>query len=285
MKVYTMSLALSEQDPTSSAATSFEAMQETLQQTGLSNVFRLYWDMLCKILRMRIQAASTEYPYVYSVMASRYPAFLQSAKFFWEQVLSQIQPTDKIRLLELKQSLFASIGAIKQNYFDNYILKQLMEYRMQVSEVLTSSFENLDKYKIVTQKQNTEPPKKTVLNPYSVLAEQMREAQDLKSQEQTLLQSTVGELLQAIHLVLETVNTQLDLRNQVIEICKGQLVSLLQTDLLNNIVKFQITEADEYEHQLAYNMIIFSLAKQVAQYFSSSRFSDLLEKDSKLQVS
>ena len=54
MKVYTMSLALSEQDPTSSAATSFEAMQETLQQTGLSNVFRLYWDMLCKILRMRI---------------------------------------------------------------------------------------------------------------------------------------------------------------------------------------------------------------------------------------
>ena len=42
---------------------------------------------------------------------------------------------------------------------------------MQVSEVLTSSFENLDKYKIVTQKQNTEPPKKTVLNPYSVLAE------------------------------------------------------------------------------------------------------------------
>jgi len=30
LKVYQMSLALSEQDPTSAAATSFEAMQETL---------------------------------------------------------------------------------------------------------------------------------------------------------------------------------------------------------------------------------------------------------------
>ena len=83
-----MSLALSEQDPTSATATSFEAMQETLQQTGLANVFRLYWDMLCKILRMRIQAASTEFPYVYSVMTSRYPAFLQSLKYFWQQVLT-----------------------------------------------------------------------------------------------------------------------------------------------------------------------------------------------------
>ena len=31
LKVYQMSLALSEQDPTQAAATSFEAMQETLQ--------------------------------------------------------------------------------------------------------------------------------------------------------------------------------------------------------------------------------------------------------------
>jgi len=83
MKVYTMSLALSEQDPTSAAATTFEAMQETLQLTGLSNVFRLYWDMLCKILRMRLQATSTEFPYVFSTIAARYPAFLLSLKHFW----------------------------------------------------------------------------------------------------------------------------------------------------------------------------------------------------------
>lgn len=87
MKVYAMSLALSEQDPTSAAATTFEAMQETLQQTGLSNVFRLYWDMLCKILRMRLQASSTEFPYVFSTMAASYPAFLLHFKHFWDQVI------------------------------------------------------------------------------------------------------------------------------------------------------------------------------------------------------
>ena len=81
----------------------------------------------------------------------------------------------------------------------------------------------------------------------------------------------MNEFVSALHLVLETVNTQLDLRNQVIEICKSQLSSLLQTDLGNNIVKFQITaEVADYEHQLAFNLVIFDLAKQVAQYFSST---------------
>ena len=46
--------------------------------------------------------------------------------------------------------MFSSISALKQNYFDNVVIKQLMDYRMQISEVLNSSFENLDKYKIVT---------------------------------------------------------------------------------------------------------------------------------------
>lgn len=93
-------------------------------------MFRLYWDMLCKILRVRLQAVSTDFPYIYSVIASRYPAFILSLKHFWAQVLSTIQPTDKIRLLELKQSLFSSVDTLKQHYFDNHILKQLSEHRL-----------------------------------------------------------------------------------------------------------------------------------------------------------
>lgn len=293
MKVYQMSLALSEQDPTSAAATSFEAMQETLQQTGLANVFRLYWDMLCKIMRIRLQAASTDYPYVYSAMASRYPAFVVSLKHFWEQVLTQIQPTEKIRLLDLKQNLFSSAEILKRHYFDNHIVKQLMEHRLQISEVLTHSFENLDKYKIGTQKaasvDGSQVPQTTIVNPYAAMADSIQggapSQDDLKTQEKALLTSSVSELLAAIHLHLETVNLQLDLRNQVVEICKGQLTSLLQADLLNNIVKINVNENDDYEHQLAYNMVIFDLAKQVAQYFSSPRFQDLLEADRKLQKS
>ena len=60
----------------------------------------------------------------------------------------------------------------------------------------------------------------------------------------------------------------------------------MQTDLQTNIVKFQISDnPEDYEHQLAFNMVIFDLAKQVAQYFSSQKFSDLLEVDMKLQAS
>jgi len=40
--------------------------------------------MLCKIVRVRLQAVSTDSPYVYSVMASRYPAFVLQLKGFWE---------------------------------------------------------------------------------------------------------------------------------------------------------------------------------------------------------
>ena len=47
LKVYELAMALSERDPASAAATTFETMQETLQQTGLANVFKLYWDKLC----------------------------------------------------------------------------------------------------------------------------------------------------------------------------------------------------------------------------------------------
>ena len=65
-------------------------------------MFRLYWDMLCKILRIRLQAASSDYPYVYQKVASRYPSFLRMMGVFWTQILGTIQPTDKIRLLELK---------------------------------------------------------------------------------------------------------------------------------------------------------------------------------------
>ena len=74
-------------------------------------------------MRIRLEAASKDFPYVYGAMASRYPAFILSLKHFWEQVLSEVQPTDKIRLLELKQTLFSSADILKRHYFDNQILK------------------------------------------------------------------------------------------------------------------------------------------------------------------
>lgn len=76
--------------------------------------------------------------------------------------------------------------AIKQNYFDNVVIKKLMDHRMQISEVLNSSFENLDKYKIVAQKQSTEQKAK-IVNPYAAMNESLQQATDLKTQEKAVL--------------------------------------------------------------------------------------------------
>lgn len=50
-------------------------------------------------------------------------------------------------------------------------MRQLMETRMQISEVLNHSFENLDKYKIVTQQKKSEVKAK-IINPYMAVNEQ-----------------------------------------------------------------------------------------------------------------
>ena len=63
-----------------------------------------------------------------------------------------------------------------------------MEYRLQISEVLNNSFENLDKYKIVAQKQQSatdSAPK--IINPYTAMNESLQSPQDLKTQEKALL--------------------------------------------------------------------------------------------------
>mmetsp|Transcript_30631 Transcript_30631/g.40767 ORF Transcript_30631/g.40767 Transcript_30631/m.40767 type:complete len:89 (-) Transcript_30631:1114-1380(-) len=88
-----------------------------------------------------------------------------------------------------------------------------MEHRLQISEVLTHSLENLEKYKIVAQKPQAEAPPTKIVNPYAALADSIEQSQDLKTQEKTLLAGSISDLLTAIHLHLKTVNSQLDLRN------------------------------------------------------------------------
>ena len=60
---------------------------------------------------------------------------------------------------------------------------------MQISEVLNHAFENLDKYKMVTPSQNVE--QKKIINPYMTVSDALAQAQDLKTQEKTLLKNSV----------------------------------------------------------------------------------------------
>lgn len=51
-RVYVLARALSDRDPSSESA--FELVQQTLQQTGLANIFNLYWEKLVHILRQNL---------------------------------------------------------------------------------------------------------------------------------------------------------------------------------------------------------------------------------------
>jgi hypothetical protein len=51
-RVYMLSSALSERDPSSESA--FDLVQQALQQTGLANVFNLYWEKLVHIIRQHL---------------------------------------------------------------------------------------------------------------------------------------------------------------------------------------------------------------------------------------
>lgn len=56
-----------------------------------------------------------------------------------------------------------------------------MEYRLQISEVLTHSFENLDKYKVIAARPQAEQPQTKIMNPYAAMAESIQNTSDLKS--------------------------------------------------------------------------------------------------------
>lgn len=53
-RVYMLSVALCERDPSQESV--FELVQQTLQQTGLANVFNLYWDKLVHIIKSHLLA-------------------------------------------------------------------------------------------------------------------------------------------------------------------------------------------------------------------------------------
>ena len=123
------------------------------------------------------------YAYLFASLSGRYSVFLSELKLFWDRILSEVQPNDKIKLLELKHALFASIDTLRQRYFEQFMIKQLCNIRIQITEVLEDSLENLDKYKVVAGKKG-----KDIVNPYKT--EEELEAdfdgeQDLKTMEKS----------------------------------------------------------------------------------------------------
>ena len=74
LRVYHLAVALSERDP--SSATNFETMQETLQHSGLANIFNLFWEKLCHILRQSLSKVQNNFAYLFASLSGRYSVFL-----------------------------------------------------------------------------------------------------------------------------------------------------------------------------------------------------------------
>ena len=88
LRVYHLAVALSERDP--SSATNFETMQESLQQSGLANIFNLFWEKLCHILRQSLTKVQHNFAYLFASLSGRYSVFLTQLKAFWDKILSQV---------------------------------------------------------------------------------------------------------------------------------------------------------------------------------------------------
>ena len=86
-------------------------------------MFNLYWEKLVHIIRQHLQAVQQTYVYLYKQIAGRYIVFLTSLKAFWDQTLSMVEPSSKIKVLELKHVLFDSISSLKHRYCEAHILK------------------------------------------------------------------------------------------------------------------------------------------------------------------
>jgi hypothetical protein len=76
------------------------------------------------------------YAYLYQTLSARYFVFLQGLKLFWDKILTDVMPTDKIRILQLKSQLFSAVEVLKQRYVQQNVVKQLCSLRLQISEVL-----------------------------------------------------------------------------------------------------------------------------------------------------
>lgn len=69
-------------------------------------------------MRQSLSKVQSMYSYLFSMLVSRYQVFLAGLTLFWDQIVSSVVPSDKIKILELKHTLFSGIEILKTQYFE-----------------------------------------------------------------------------------------------------------------------------------------------------------------------
>jgi hypothetical protein len=102
---------------------SYETLEDSLQNSGLNNLFNLFWNRVCRIYSQSIAKISENTNYtqqvVYKIFVESYPIFYKAHLDIWNKFCSETVPRSQIVFSVLKQQLFDSISILKQDYVQN----------------------------------------------------------------------------------------------------------------------------------------------------------------------
>ncbi|TNV85244.1 hypothetical protein FGO68_gene13532 [Halteria grandinella] len=237
LRVYTLSMALSERDPTQA----YDSINDSLEKSGLSNLFNLYWEKLVHILKQSLQKIEqTElFSYLFTVLSNRYFVFLNGISLFWSKVLDEIHPSEKILILELKSALFESLTVLKLKYVLN-VKRSLASYRGQLCSVL-QDFKQFGRY--------------------------MNQSPGKQEGNHTILNGKLSEMLDAMNMHLATTLTQVDIKEKIEEIIGGEIRDMVKNDLQKAVIQVG-QHSEEKEVEIKFNWIVYSLAEQLESFIN-----------------
>ena len=115
LQLYNLCISLRER-----SAKSYETLEDSLKNSGLNNLFHLFWDRVCRIYSQSILKISQNTNYtqqaVYKVFIENYPTFHKTHNDLWIRFSSETLPTGQIIFNELKVKLFESITILRSEY-------------------------------------------------------------------------------------------------------------------------------------------------------------------------
>eukprot|EP00347_Sterkiella_histriomuscorum_P006212 403353633 len=205
-------------------------------QTGLNNIFNLYWDKLVHILK---------------------------------QSLTKIEQTEM-----LKFQLFDSLTALKDKYLLN-INKQLQAQSDQILNVL-QEIKKFGKFmNPYTQSQSQTTNQNMSSNNSNSNGQAQQHQHSPNSYENNainLVTNKLNDLIDTLSIHLNTTQTQLDLKDHIETMIRDLLLNLIQ-QFIELVYQLNFHGEDLNEH-LKFNFVLLDLSKNIDIFLENSSMSD-----------
>ena len=86
LQIYSLCLALNQRNDKS-----FQTLEESLQNQGLNQLFKLFWSRLCQILQSSLEKISEKggFKQLHFAFIANYPIFVRGLDGFWTQLVEE----------------------------------------------------------------------------------------------------------------------------------------------------------------------------------------------------